>query len=631
MNSVIETLNTAGNYARQFAWPMLWQSSLLIVVVFGLDLALRNRVRAGVRYGLWMLIPIKLLLPPSLALPTSLSWWVHPATVPSAGPAVMVVTHQVTTLGALPVEVPAVPAPVQAAPHLSFEAGCLLISVAVSLALLLSLVRGWRRVSKESRRAQPAPAELSVLIADLSREAGLRCPVDFRLTEGSLSPALFGLLRPVILIPRSLVEQVPAAHLRGVISHELIHLRRKDSWINCAQALLQIAYWWHPLLWMANARIRRLREESVDDAVMLRMGEQAQEYPMALLTVARLALRRPLATLGLVGVFESRGSLKRRIERLLNSHPPRRAGLTLGSMVCILAFGAVALPMGDGPASPLAPASNSAEPAHESKRAKPQTGTNAAARPGPDGAIPAEAALPQVQIRSLFLLVSNSIAVDLWKRTGMENGTSNQLRILSGSQAQETLKWLEQQNVDVLNFGGVTTLSGRQTQMSFGEVQPIAAGIDPSALVPPGLTNISISSPDLAFYSITNLSLGPILDIIPTVAADGWTFHLSVRPHNMNFKGYDKPVKSVTVYANGRPRKVPIPRPRFQLWQTSADVDVFDGDTLLLVARPQHCTGCGAAAETQPDPTGQEILAIITPTIVDSAGNRVHPSQKPPK
>ena len=164
------------------------------------------------------------------------------------------------------------------------------------------------------------------------------------------SPAVCGLFRPVILLPRSLAEQLPPAQLRAVLLHELLHLRRGDVWVNCAQALLQIAYWWHPLLWFANARIRRVREEAVDDAVMLALNEDAETYAPTLLEVAKLALHRPLASLGLVGILESRSSLRQRIERLMDFHPPRKAGLTLGAALAVLGFAALAVPMGEAPA-----------------------------------------------------------------------------------------------------------------------------------------------------------------------------------------------------------------------------------------------------------------------------------------
>ena len=116
--------------------------------------------------------------------------------------------------------------------------------------------------------------------------------------------------------------------------------------MNCAQALVQIVYWWHPLLWFANARIRRVREEAVDDAVMLALRDDAEAYAPTLLEVAKLAFHRPLASLGLVGILESRSALRQRIERLVNFRAPRKAGLTLVSLCGICVFSAIALPMG---------------------------------------------------------------------------------------------------------------------------------------------------------------------------------------------------------------------------------------------------------------------------------------------
>jgi tetratricopeptide (TPR) repeat protein len=74
--------------------------------------------------------------------------------------------------------------------------------------------------------------------------------------------------------------------------------------------------------------------------------------------VARLALQRPLASLGLVGILESRNALRQRIERLIDFRPPRTAGLTLVSVLCVVAFGALAVPMGEPAAGPEAAAAS---------------------------------------------------------------------------------------------------------------------------------------------------------------------------------------------------------------------------------------------------------------------------------
>ena len=355
MNLVIETLNVWADHALRFAWPMLWQSSLLIGLLFALDWLIRRKLRPAVRYALWLVVLVKLLVPPSLAFPTGPGWWLRTA---KAAPAPTRSTSVVVSYSPIHTSVLAAPAaPVfvaPACPHLSAAAWVFGGMVTVSLGLLAWMLARWHQVARDARRAAVAPARFSELLPEPRR------PVRLRLTDQPQSPAVCGLFRPVILLPRTLAEQLPPTQLRAVLLHELLHLRRGDVWVNCAQALLQIVYWWHPLLWFANARIRRVREEAVDDAVMVALNEDAEAYAPTLLEVAKLALHRPLASLGLVGILESRSSLRQRIERLMDFRPPRKAGLTLGSALTVLGFAALAVPMGEAPATnevPNAPGS----------------------------------------------------------------------------------------------------------------------------------------------------------------------------------------------------------------------------------------------------------------------------------
>ncbi len=350
MNCAIETLNHWGGQFLNLAWPMLWQSSLLIVFVFALDFLLARKIRASVRYALWLAVLVKLLLPPALALPTGAAWWLFPAKPALKAPAVK---HFVVTYDTVPLQtdfVPqTVPLPQPPTPKLNRAGWVLSASGAASAGLLLWLTFRWWQVARKVRTAA-ACEEFSKLLDDARQLAGLRSPARLKIADNRMSPAVCGLFRPVILLPHALAERLSAGQLRAVLLHELFHLRRKDVWLNCAQALLQIVYWWHPLLWFANARIRRLREEAVDDAVMLALRDEADAYAPTLLEVARLAFHRPLMSLGLVGIMESRSALRQRIERLVDFRAPRKAGLTFASLCGIFVFSAVALPMGQGPA-----------------------------------------------------------------------------------------------------------------------------------------------------------------------------------------------------------------------------------------------------------------------------------------
>jgi beta-lactamase regulating signal transducer with metallopeptidase domain len=382
MNALIESLNLWGSHAIRFAWPILWQSSLLISVIFALDFSLRRKIRPVVRYALWLVVLVKLLLPPSLAFPTGVGWWVRSSAPPALIPTTpsFVLTQSVAPEPMLPTDaLPRLTRPSLPRPHLSFAGGAFVSSIALSLGLLLWMLWRWRQVARDVERASAAPDWLKDLLVATQRQAALRRSVRLRLTEKVMSPAVCGLLRPVILLPRSLSEKLPLAQLQAVLLHELIHLRRGDVVVNCAQALLQIVYWWHPLLWLANARIRRLREEAVDDAVMLALRDEAECYAPTLLEVARLAFPRPLASLGLVGILESKHALRQRIERLVNFVPPRRAGLSFGALLGILAFTAIALPQAEPPPKPAKAMGNSGSAGHATENQKTEVnGTNSA-------------------------------------------------------------------------------------------------------------------------------------------------------------------------------------------------------------------------------------------------------------
>ena len=75
MDAILEQINSMGNAFVDFALPMLVQSSVLIVVLLGLDMILRKRVKAVFRYWIWMIVLLKLVLPTTLSSPTSPAYW----------------------------------------------------------------------------------------------------------------------------------------------------------------------------------------------------------------------------------------------------------------------------------------------------------------------------------------------------------------------------------------------------------------------------------------------------------------------------------------------------------------------------------------------------------------------------
>ncbi len=70
-----------------FSWmvAMSWQVLILVALLLAVGYLLRKQ-SARLRYGLWMLVPIRLVVPPTLALMTCWAWWVLPETQKPVGP-----------------------------------------------------------------------------------------------------------------------------------------------------------------------------------------------------------------------------------------------------------------------------------------------------------------------------------------------------------------------------------------------------------------------------------------------------------------------------------------------------------------------------------------------------------------
>lgn len=194
-----------------------------------------------------------------------------------------------------------------AAPQLDWAAGILVAAwlAGAAIAALRSLL-AYRAAARIVRRAAPFPAA--------SASAGI--PV---LLSGELeAPALFGLTKPVILLPRRAVRW-PADRLRAVFAHELAHVARRDCLIELIVRITCAVHWPNPLVQLAARRLRTEREFACDEHV-LRAGADASRYAAALVQVARQAIRMPQSAL----LEMARApELERRVRTLLAAPPPR--------------------------------------------------------------------------------------------------------------------------------------------------------------------------------------------------------------------------------------------------------------------------------------------------------------------
>jgi beta-lactamase regulating signal transducer with metallopeptidase domain len=224
----------------------------------------------------------------------------------------------------------------------------------------------------------------------------------------------------------------------------------------------------------------------------------------------------------------------------------------------------------------------------------------------------------QVNIRAKFVEMPFDRAASVLEDLLLTNQSPGRFTgIVTEPQAKRLFKTLETMDgVDILSAPEVTTLSGRQAQVQVVDIMTLVTGV----------TSIVTNGAGTNVLNTTTMPVGPVLDIIPSVADDGYTVHLTIIPTVTEFIGYDKPDPLLTEAAAKRGIDTPLPLPRFRNRQLTASVSVWDGQTVVLggfisetVTRQPDGT---ETRESTPELDKKQLLVFVTPTVIDQAGNR---------
>jgi beta-lactamase regulating signal transducer with metallopeptidase domain len=378
INSCVTMINDIGRGFCNFAGSMFIQSTVLILLLLIIDFLIRKRVRATFRYWIWMLVFIKLVLPPTLSSPTgignlfgkyfsvdsiitaqptkpvqyepaaagAIQEFTEPATVPQIQP-IPALSEPVTPAELNPPITSATPA-ISAAPGLStlnWQGIAFLFWLVGVLVITVLLIQRIFFVKGLIAQSKPAKNRLVDILDNCREQVGVHGNIRLRLSHNVTSPAVCGLFHPVILIPGTLLEQLSWEKLRAVLIHELAHIKRGDLWINCVQTFLQIAYFYNPFVWIAYVIVRRIREQAVDEMVLVALGDQAKSYSNTLIDIAEMTFSRPALSLRLVGVVESKKALSQRIKHILYHPLPKSAKLGILGLIVIITTAVILLPM----------------------------------------------------------------------------------------------------------------------------------------------------------------------------------------------------------------------------------------------------------------------------------------------
>jgi bla regulator protein BlaR1 len=298
----------------------LWQSTLF-GVVFGLLTLLLRKNPARTRYWVWLAALIKFLVPfgvlVSLGGHLSMPGW-RPKAPLMVQPAISFVMGDMNE-SALPVLKEVLPAPQptnSGLPAILFGVwACGLV------AITFRWLQRWIRVRADVRAARPLPFEIGIPVVS--------SPV---LRE----PGVFGVFRPVLLLPEGMAEELSKPEWEAILAHELCHARCYDNLTAAIYMLVETIFWFHPLVWWLGKRLVVEREFACDEEV-LRSGSEPRVYAEGILKVCELYLESPLECVA--GVTGS--NLRRRLRAIMTNRGTE--GMNMGKKLMLAAAGMVAV------------------------------------------------------------------------------------------------------------------------------------------------------------------------------------------------------------------------------------------------------------------------------------------------
>ncbi len=363
MNAIIAWLNQVAANWSIIVFHSVWQSALVGVVVLA-AVFWGRRWPAPVRYGLLLLALAKFAAPPLWPVSTGLFGvagpavvmtvssradreanhyarssrpatenWIEPQLVQNAE---SYAYEPVKAWRAGPV------APIRNPPThvLSTEAWLMLAHVAGTSAIGLWILGQLIRLRALARRGEVVRDEVLLRAwKSLGERLGMTRLPRLLVVPEACSPMACGVFSPAILLPRRFCERLELAEIEAILGHELAHVRRRDLWVNWVQLLLWAVWWFHPVLWLVNRALRRVREDCCDDLLLARGITSSNDYCGILVRAAGvLAAHQPVADA--LGCAEKLHPLGRRVVRLLDSRIPRWTRLSTAAL-----FGAVLMAM----------------------------------------------------------------------------------------------------------------------------------------------------------------------------------------------------------------------------------------------------------------------------------------------
>ncbi|HEU0183967.1 MAG TPA: M56 family metallopeptidase [Blastocatellia bacterium] len=263
----------------------------------------------------------------------------------------------------------------------SGQAPLALVGLWLALGALMSwrVARSYRAVFRLRGRLEPAPSEHNGHVERLASLFGIKRPAPVFTSAEVVMPMTIGSLKPVIILPADLADELSQPEFESVVAHELAHIKRWDYLTNMLQRVVQSYLFFHPAVWFICKQLTIERELACDDWAVKTC--EPRRYASCLTKLVEALneskphrLQRVAAT-GIGGIVFGKHVISRRVEMILNrdrnattavSKPAMLYAIGLVVMfvaVCSLISPVIAVPLGQKAAKQARKENKAAAPA----------------------------------------------------------------------------------------------------------------------------------------------------------------------------------------------------------------------------------------------------------------------------
>ena len=304
----------------------LWQSTLVGLVAWLLCATTLRSNAARLRFSVWMVASLKFLVPATILISLGRRFGTMPVITPSQSQGIFDVLS-----ASAPVVAPAftVTAPPQATVPWQWPALIVLFVVWIAGALFIAArwIAQWRTIWRLTRTAERTGEFQDVPVMR-----------SFEMSRDRIEPGVIGMFRPAILLPDGIEGELSASQLEAVLTHERQHARRRDNVWAALHTLVQVLFWFHPLVWLIGRRLADEREKACDQAALVTASPE--DYAEGLLSVCKLYWRASQGHVTGMGGAD----LRARMESILNGVRPvpttRLQRVALATALMVLVAGA---------------------------------------------------------------------------------------------------------------------------------------------------------------------------------------------------------------------------------------------------------------------------------------------------